>query len=193
MRRIDEEREDGCCRDCLVQYLQPFRPYLHVECCHARDIAARSAKATDKSLCDWIGSGGENNWNCPRRCFSSQRRRVAAGGGNQGYLPANQIGRQFRQSIVLTIGRAILDSYILAIDAAGFAHAAAECGEEARGPLRRTDIEISDHRHGRLLRAHRNRPRRRAADQLDELPPLPIPFLPTPCRETPKRPPAHLI
>src|SRR5262245_3520057 len=41
--------------------------------------------------------------------------------------------------------------------------------------VRQSSAEEPDHRHPRLLRAHRERPRNRAAEQRDELAPLHLP------------------
>src|SRR6516225_5867186 len=44
-----------------------------------------------------------------------------------------------------------------------------ERGNEVRVPVRRDAVEEADHRHRWLLRARRERPRRRAAEKRDEL------------------------
>src|SRR5271157_3545634 len=78
--------------------------------------------------------------------------------------------RQFWQLIVVAIRPAILDLDITALEMAGFAQAFAECRNEIRGAGGRAGIEISNHRHRRLLRASRERPRRRStAEKRDEL------------------------
>ena len=101
-----------------------------------------------------------------------RQRRCAAGRGNHGHLTANQIGRQCRQSIVLTLRPAIFDRHVAAFDIAGFAQALAECAPRSGAySAGRPAIEKPDHRHRRLLRARRQRPRRRAAEPRDELAP----------------------
>src|SRR4029450_11528100 len=56
---------------------------------------------------------------------------------------------------------------------AGFAQASSKCLHQMRGVLGGPSAEISDHRHRRLLRARRERPRHRcAAEQRDELAPF---------------------
>ena len=47
--RVDEQGNDGRRGDQLVQQFQPLRPYLHVQDGHAREVAARSVQAGDKS------------------------------------------------------------------------------------------------------------------------------------------------
>jgi len=48
----------------------------------------------------------------------------------------------------------------------------AECSKTACHAIRRSAVEKADHRQNGLLRAHRERPSRRAAEQRDELAPL---------------------
>src|SRR5262249_36594006 len=65
------------------------------------------------------------------------------------------------------------DRYVAALDVTGFAQPLAKCGDGPRvAALGRSGVDEPDHRHRRLLRAHRERPRSRAAEQRDELPPL---------------------
>src|SRR5689334_13367571 len=83
----------------------------------------------------------------------------------------HQVGRERRQSIVLTLRPAIFDRYILAADETGFAHAPTERGQQMLAASGGSAVEPPDHRHRRLLRARRERPRRRAAEKRNELPP----------------------
>src|SRR5262249_13699412 len=77
---------------------------------------------------------------------------------------------QFRQSVDFIVCPAIFDRHIAALDIAGFAETFMECHHPTR--FRRTTSEISDHRHRALLRPRRERPRRRAADERDEVAPF---------------------
>jgi hypothetical protein len=80
-------------------------------------------------------------------------------------LPANQIGRQCRQSIELVVGEAIVDGHILALDIAGVSKSLVKSTHQLRYSIERCRLEEADHRHRRLLRAPRaaTLPRRRAA------------------------------
>src|SRR5262245_30896083 len=95
---------------------------------------------------------------------------------DRGHLTAYQIGCEVGQSVVLVL-RAILDRHILALDVAGFTKALPECGQIActinkrRAAKRGTRAEHADHRHRRLLRARRERPRGRATEQCNEFAP----------------------
>src|SRR6516164_8648267 len=78
--------------------------------------------------------------------------------------------RQRGQPIVLTLGPAECDVHILPLDVAGFGQILTEYRYPLCARHRRTRIEITNHRHRRLLRARRERPRaHRATEQRDEL------------------------
>src|SRR5262249_30903589 len=72
-------------------------------------------------------------------------------------------------SIVLVLGEAVDDCYVLALHIADVFEAQAECAQTVGHRVRRSGVEQPNHRHRRLLRARRERPRRRAAEQRDEL------------------------
>ena len=84
-----------------------FGPQLRVQVGHARDIAARSDKAGDKSGRDWVSSHLEYDRNRTGRCFRRQCRRGANKHSNHAHLAANQIGRQCGQSIILAARPAV--------------------------------------------------------------------------------------
>src|SRR5262249_13821095 len=68
---------------------------------------------------------------------------------------------------------AIIDCDVLSLDIARVAQALVKGGQFARRGIRRAPGEKSDHRHRRLLRIRRERPRgSRAAEQRDELAPV---------------------
>jgi hypothetical protein len=88
-------------------------------------------------------------------------------------LTVDKFSCQRRQSIILTLGPAVFDRHIPALDEAGFAQTLAERGHHRGVSARRFAVEPSDHRHRRLLRLRRKRPRgRRAAEQRYELAPF---------------------
>jgi hypothetical protein len=93
----------------------------------------------------------------------------ASGCDDHSDLPANQLGRKFGKSFHL-LGPAVVDRYVLALDIAGFFEALAKSAQPLGNRFGRSDLEKSDHRHRRLLRARRERPRgHRAAEKGDEL------------------------
>src|SRR5262249_7373685 len=75
-----------------------------------------------------------------------------------------------RQAAIVAACPAELDRYVLTLGEATFLQAAPECFEPVHGILRRARAHKPDHRHRRRLRARRERPCSRAAEQPDELP-----------------------
>jgi hypothetical protein len=74
------------------------------------------------------------------------------------------------QSIVLSISPTIVEGDVSTLDEAGIIQTLPDHCHERRVDGRRTGAENSDHRHLRLLRVRRQRPRRHtAAEQPDEL------------------------
>jgi hypothetical protein len=71
----------------------------------------------------------------------------------------------------LTVRPAILDRDVLGLDETHLAKASAVRGHPTRKNLRHCAIEKADHRHRRLLRARRERPRYGRADKGDKLAP----------------------
>src|SRR5262245_27862443 len=98
-----------------------------------------------------------------------QRGGLAAGRNGDSHWPASEFRGHRRQPIILPERPAVFDGHVLTIDEAGFLQASSECLHQMRSILGRPGAEIPDHRHGRLLRARRERPRRREAEQGDEL------------------------
>jgi len=95
---------------------------------------------------------------------------AAEGGhGNHSNATADELGHERRQAIVLTLQPMIFDHHVLALDVAGFVEAFTERSSVARGGFARTAADEADDWHRGLLRAHRERPRRRTADERDEL------------------------
>src|SRR5262249_58729885 len=75
--------------------------------------------------------------------------------------------------IELSAAPAVLDSDVLPIDEAGVAQTPAERRRQMRGIVGTAGIELTDHRHRRLLRVRRERPSgSRAADKRDEFAPF---------------------
>jgi hypothetical protein len=75
----------------------------------------------------------------------------------------DQIGRQRRQTIVLTFRPAILDCDVLSFDEAGVFQALAKCARSHRIPIGGCTVEEADHRHCPLLGARGEWPGNRRA------------------------------
>src|SRR5262245_31210619 len=154
-----------------MQQVEPLCRQLTAEKIDPRQIAARPGEAGDKTEPDRV-LGGNKGDRDRRGCRLGSGRRGGRARGDYSDLSANQFGRQLRQSIVLVLGEAVDDCYVLALHIADVFEAQAECAQTVRHRVRRSGIKEPNHRHGRLLRAHRERPRgRRAAEQRYEVAP----------------------
>ena len=95
---------------------------------------------------------------------------VAPGRRDDRHPAGDQVGRQRPQPVRLILRIAVFDRNVLARHISGFAQAAAKAFHQVRALAGRKAVQEPDHRHRRLLRARRERPRRpRAAEQRDEL------------------------
>src|SRR5262249_61048087 len=81
-------------------------------------------------------------------------------------------GPQLRLPIDLIVGPAVGNRHVLALDVAGLLQTQAKCAQTVRLRIRRCGGEETNHRHRWLLRARRERPRSRAAEQCYELAPF---------------------
>ena len=86
-------------------------------------------------------------------------------------IHADQLGRKFRQLVDLFRPPELNDN-VLALDIAEVAQARPQCLHPWRVSRGGGGTEEADPSNRRLLRARRERPRRRAAEKRDELPPF---------------------
>src|SRR6516162_8835511 len=121
----------------------------------------------NKTISDRVNTTQGNNGNRRGRCLRNER--CCADRNNHGDLPAHQFIRQHWQSIKLILGPAIFNRHVLALDIPGIFQTLAKCAQKIQVWYRRCRVEETDDRHRRLLRARRERPRRCAAKQRDEL------------------------
>src|SRR5262249_10845765 len=96
---------------------------------------------------------------------------AAAGGSQHRDGTADQFGSERRQAVIVAVRPAVFDRHVPALDIAAFRQAAAKGRHGASRLRRRTAAHESDDRTWRLLPADAERPRRRAAEQRDELAP----------------------
>jgi hypothetical protein len=155
-----------------VQQFKSLCDHFGREEAYARKVATRAFEAPDKAEIDRVATGHKNDWDRFGRCFGRKRGRCGPRCGDHGHRAANQVGGQPRQAIVLTLGPAVFDRYVSALDVACFGQASVKCGHLLACGFERQRIDKSDHRHRRRLRARRERPRDgRAADNRNELAP----------------------
>src|SRR6516164_256260 len=171
--RIDKHGNTSSRGDQLMQQPQPLGCHLFGEKINSRRIAPRTGKAGHKTKLDRIPRYTEYDWDRCSYRFGRARRRPAARDSDHRHWAANQIGHQCRQPIVLALQPVVLDSDVLPFDVTGFLETFTERGHITRSDFRSPRVQKLDHRHRRLLRARRERPRgRRAANQGDELAPF---------------------
>src|SRR5215471_5696756 len=84
------------------------------------------------------------------------------------YFLSCKCGKPRSTSVIAAFRPAILDRHILALDIAGLLQTLMKRAHHGCEAVGQSAVEEPDHRHRRLLRARRERPRRRAAEQRDE-------------------------
>src|SRR5262245_5430985 len=152
-----------------MQEFQPLCRQLATVKIDTRRIATRLSEASDETKPDRVFGSHENDGGHFACGFGSRRRRVAYG-DDHGDPSVNQFGCERRQPIELPLRPAVYDRYILALDIAAILQTLAKSTQTVGAYVRRCRrVEETDHRHRRLLRAGRQRPRgRRTAEQRDE-------------------------
>src|SRR5262245_57105224 len=133
-----------------------------------RDGSTRPVETGYKAESDWIGPGNEDDGD--RRCCGlGSKYRWWSERADHRYLALDEIGRHRWQWTITIRYPAVFDPHVLTLDIAHFGKTTPECGIEMHGVGLRQAAEISNHRHCRLLRSRRERPRGRAAEQCYEL------------------------
>jgi hypothetical protein len=153
----------------LMQQSKLLCPELSKDKRDTGDIAARPVETGDETELNRVTTACEDDRDRRSRRFGYHCRGSVMRSDHR-HLTAYQISCEVGQSFLLVLRPAILDRDILALDVSGFTNALPECGQIACTISKRRAAEKADHRHGRLLRPRRDRPRgRRAAEQRDEL------------------------
>ena len=119
--RVIEDGDRSCLRNQVVQKLEPLCCQFGREDRYAGEIAPWPVETGNVAKLNRISSEQENNGN-RAGCSLGGHRRLAVC-GNHGDLTANQIGRQCRQTIVVTLGPAVFDRHVPTLDIAGFCQA----------------------------------------------------------------------
>src|SRR5262249_31102332 len=149
-------------------HLQPVRADPVGEERQAGQVAAGPVKAGYKTHYYWVAADHEHDRGGRGSAAERFHRwRVAY---DHRHVATDYVGRQGRQLIQLIVRPPLLDRYVLALYESRLAQALEESCHDVRKRLGRCATEKPDHRHRRLLRARRERPRNsRAADKRDEL------------------------
>jgi hypothetical protein len=155
----------------LTKKVQPLRRQRRSDSCDARGIAPRPVKACYQSIFHRIAVRAEHNRNGAAGRHSGTRCLYAAGRNDQIHSAANEVRRQRRKAIKLTIPPSVFERDVQALLKAAFRESLANEGQTFAIGSCRGAAEDADYRNRRLLRACGERPRRRTAEQRDELAP----------------------
>src|SRR6516162_3762508 len=147
----------------LAQQLKSLRSQYAGEKDYAGDVAARPAEAGDEAVPDRVAAGHEHDRH-GRGCGLGRERRIVVADDHR-HRTADQISDQRRQAVKVILRRAVFDRDVLTLDVAGFPQPMAKGGHEVRYVGKRRAAQKPDHRHRRLLRPRRQRPRRRTAER----------------------------
>ena len=104
-----------------AQQFQPLWSRGVIHPAYAGDIAAGPIVARYQAELDGIAAGGEDDWNGGRCSLGRKDRGGATGRCDHCHLTADQIGRERRQPVIVTLSPAILDRYRATFDVASFA------------------------------------------------------------------------
>src|SRR6516225_6970794 len=134
-----------------------------------RGIAAGPREGSNEAGTNRIARHRKHNWDSRSRLLRSERRFVSAR-ENEIDLKADEFSRDLGEALRNSLCRAILDGYGTPFDPAEFAQTAHKRLDPCALACRRAGIEQADGQKlaGPLLRASRDRPRRRAAEERDE-------------------------
>jgi hypothetical protein len=159
-----------------MQEFQPLGRQLQCQIVDAGGVATRSGEARDKTSLDRVYGDAEDDRDWDRRCggFGRGRDGGAAGRGDNGHTPTNEISHQRWQPIELVVQPVVLYGYISALDVSSFGEALAERSHSALRGIGRPGVDERYCWH-RLLCPRMKHPRRYAADPSDELAPPHVP------------------
>jgi len=146
----------------LAQQAEPLGRKLVIHGADPGGVASWAIEADDEACSNRVAGPGEHDRDGRGRGLGRERRRLAGDRNNDPHLPPDQVGRQFRQPVVLATRPAIFGRHVPAFDKARVAQARAKSCQTIGVLLLCTGVQKPDHRCGQLLRARRDRPHRRA-------------------------------
>jgi hypothetical protein len=128
-------------------------------------------KTFDKAKFYGVNANSKHNrYRFGRRFGGKDGRRID--GSYYGHLPLNEFGGQGRQLVVVSIGPAIFNRYILIFIVPSGTQATTEGVHEVCRGSSRSSVEISNYRERALLGSRRERPRHDRTRQRKEVAPL---------------------
>src|ERR1041385_8645546 len=121
----------------------------------------------DQSKSYWVTRSFKYNWDRGAVVFGGQRPR-SRGRGDDSDLPVDEIRREARQSFEVTVSPPVFDIDILTVNVTSFLQPGAECDLKECALVTLSNVQESDHRLGRLLRARCLRAKCGSAQKTDE-------------------------
>ena len=144
-----------------MQQLQPLGCQSAAEARDASDVGARFVEAFDEARPDRIGAADKHDRDSRRRGPNGRHGKIIA--DDHRHPATHQICRQRWQPAEIVVRKAKLDGDVLALDEPRLGKALAKRRYQMHRGGGRRAAENTDHRHRRLLRARRQRPRRCSA------------------------------
>src|SRR6266516_7474145 len=124
---IRQDADQGRRGNQLVQQLQSLAAQMAVQLTYPSEIAAGPIEAGNQSKLDRVGADHEYDRDGVGSCLDRERRGERSCEDDR-YLPAHELRRQRRQSIVVGASPAVFDRDVPSFDEAGFLQAIMEPG-----------------------------------------------------------------
>ena len=171
--RVEQQTDTSGCGRCLLKQFKPLAAYFRIKGAKASDVSARLRKAADETISDWVGHDCEYNRGLAVAPLES-RRRSSAISKNHVRRELMQFARGSVHSSGVTRCPSVIDFNIGADDPTMPPQGLIESAHTSLvfRVVLSAGNEHTNVAHSRgLLRTRRKRPRRRTAEQRDELPP----------------------
>ena len=115
-----------CFRRYFMKQLKPLRLKRNAQPTYTCDIAAGSVHRGGEAVLHRVTASLKDHRYHRGSRFDRETRSGSADSGDHGNLAANQITREIRQSIILSLRPAVLDRRVLALDKTAFLETLAE-------------------------------------------------------------------
>src|SRR5258706_7015894 len=118
--------------------------------CNAGHIAAGTAKRFDETELYGITTASEYDWNVGSCRLSRKSGRIATRGDDYGDFAFDELRCQRGQAVEATLGPAVFDRDIFAVDVAAILEALAERFDQMRALIGRAAVQKTDEGNGAL-------------------------------------------
>src|SRR5262249_33823720 len=145
----------------LMQNAEPLLLHIVAQNGRPSDIATRSVEALDKTEFDRITACVEDNRYGGCRLLGSASRGISTGRRQHGYTLLHEFGGKHCQPAVVAARPSIFNVDVATANEATLAQSFMKCLQLSDGIFGGAPAQITDERHGRLLRARSDRQCRR--------------------------------